>query len=96
MKIERTEWHRVVTWGKTAELVGTYLSKGRQICIEGRIQTRKWQDDQGKERFTTEIVADRITFIGAPELAEQSKWQPRQSRDPPILDFGRTAISSAL
>lgn len=66
---ERTEWHRVVAWGKTAELVGEYLAKGRQVCVEGRLQTRKWQDDEGVERYTTEVVADHVTFLGGQSKA---------------------------
>jgi single-strand DNA-binding protein len=61
---ERTEWHRVVVWGKTAELVGEHLAKGRQVCVEGRLRTRKWQDAEGHDKYTTEIVADRVTFLG--------------------------------
>ncbi|MCB0362310.1 MAG: single-stranded DNA-binding protein, partial [Bdellovibrionales bacterium] len=60
---ERTEWHRVVLWGKQAELAGKYLSKGRQIYIEGRLQTRSWDDQQGQKRYTTEIVANTIQFL---------------------------------
>ncbi|MCB0355579.1 MAG: single-stranded DNA-binding protein, partial [Bdellovibrionales bacterium] len=55
-KQERTEWHRVVVWGKLAELCGKYLSKGRQVYLEGRLQTRSWEDQQGQKRYTTEIV----------------------------------------
>lgn len=61
---ERTEWHRIVAWGKTAELCGEYLKKGRSVHIEGRIQTREWEDKDHNRRFTTEIVADRVTFLG--------------------------------
>ena len=61
---ERTEWHRVVVFGKQAELCKEYLSKGRQIYLEGRIQTRKWNDKEGKERYTTEVVARDIRFLG--------------------------------
>lgn len=60
---ERTEWHRIVAWGKTAELVGHYLSKGRMVCVEGRMQTRKWQDKDGKDRWSTEVVADTVVFL---------------------------------
>lgn len=63
-KHERTEWHRVVLWGKLAELAGEYLAKGRQVYIEGRIQTRKWTDKQGTDRYTTEIVGNQMTFLG--------------------------------
>lgn len=61
---ERTEWHRVVTFGRTAENVGKYLKKGRQVYIEGRLQTRDWEDRDGNKRYTTEIVANTITFLG--------------------------------
>src|SRR5690606_24339351 len=54
---ERTEWHRIVVWGRLAELCGEYLRKGRQCFVEGRIQTREWQDKEGQKRYTTEIVA---------------------------------------
>ena len=63
-KQESTEWHRVVLFGKQAEVVGQYLTKGRQIYIEGRIQTRTWQDQAGQKRYTTEIVAQNFQFIG--------------------------------
>lgn len=61
---ERTEWHRVVAWGKTAENCGKYLSKGRQVYLEGRLQTRSWDDKDGNKRYTTEIVADQVVFLG--------------------------------
>lgn len=61
---ERTEWHSVVAWGRTAENVGQYCKKGRQLYIEGRLQTRKWQDKEGKDRYSTEVVADTINFLG--------------------------------
>jgi single-strand DNA-binding protein len=61
---EATEWHRVVVWGKQAEICGQYLTKGRQVYIEGRIRTRQWQDQQGQKRFTTEIVAQRVQMLG--------------------------------
>lgn len=63
-KQERTEWHRVVVWGKLAEICGKYLSKGRQAFVEGRLQTRSWEDQQGNKRYTTEIVATNVQFIG--------------------------------
>ncbi len=61
---ERTEWHSVVVWGRQAETCNQYLKKGRTVYIEGRLQTRKWQDKEGQDRYTTEIVADRVQFIG--------------------------------
>lgn len=62
--VDHTEWHRVVVWGKTAENCAQYLSKGRQAFIEGRVQTRKWQDQEGKDRYTTEVVASNVQFVG--------------------------------
>jgi len=61
---ERTEWHNVVLWGRQAEIAGEYLAKGRTVFIEGRLQTRKWQDKEGKDRYTTEIVGDRMQMLG--------------------------------
>lgn len=60
---ERTEWHRVVVFGNTAENCAKYLSKGRQVYVEGRIQTNEWQDNDGNKRYTTEIVAQNVTFL---------------------------------
>jgi single-strand DNA-binding protein len=62
---ERTEWHRIVAWGKLAELCGEYLAKGRQVYVEGRLQTRQWEDRDGNKRTTTEIQANQITFLGS-------------------------------
>jgi len=62
---EKTEWHRVVLWGKQAESLQEYLTKGKQIYIEGRLQTRQWDDKDGNKRYTTEIKADRITLLGS-------------------------------
>lgn len=64
-KQERTEWHRIVVWGKLAELCGQYLTKGRQCYIEGRLQTREWEDKTGAKRYTTEIVANQVQFLGS-------------------------------
>jgi single-strand DNA-binding protein len=63
-KQERTEWHRIVVWGKQAEHCGEYLRKGRLVHIEGRLQTREWDDKDGQKRHTTEIIANRVTFLG--------------------------------
>lgn len=64
-KQERTEWHRIVVWGKLGELCGKYLAKGRQVYVEGRLQTRSWEDNQGQKKYTTEIVATNVQFLGA-------------------------------
>ena len=61
---EKTEWHRVVLWGKQAESLQEYLTKGKSIYVEGRLQTRQWDDKDGNKRYTTEIKADRITLLG--------------------------------
>jgi single-strand DNA-binding protein len=62
---EKTEWHRVILWGKQAESLQEYLTKGKQIYVEGRLQTRSWDDkESGQKRYTTEIKADRITLLG--------------------------------
>ena len=61
---ERTEWHRIVVWGRQAEMCAQYLSKGRTVYVEGRIQTREWEDKEGAKRYTTEINASSVNFIG--------------------------------
>jgi single-strand DNA-binding protein len=61
---ERTEWHRIVVWGKLAELCGEYLKKGRQCYVEGRLQTREWTNKENQKQWTTEIVAQQVTFLG--------------------------------
>ena len=63
-KQERTEWHRVALFGRTAEIAGEYLRKGSMAYVEGRLQTRKWTDKEGQERYTTEIVGDRLQLVG--------------------------------
>lgn len=66
-KKERTEWHRIVVWGKQAEIAGEYLRKGRSVYIEGSLQTREWTDREGNKRYTTEVRAQRIQFLGRPD-----------------------------
>lgn len=63
-KREQTEWHRIVLWGKSAESLAEYLTKGKQISVIGRLQTRKWQDKDGNDKYTTEIRADRVVLLG--------------------------------
>ena len=63
-KQERAEWHRVVLFGKVAEIAGEYLKRGSLVYLQGRLQTRKWQGDDGQDRYTTEIVADRMKMLG--------------------------------
>jgi single-strand DNA-binding protein len=61
---EKTEWHRVVLWGKTAESLSEYLTKGKQVYVEGKLQTRQWDDKDGNKRYTTEIKGDRVVLLG--------------------------------
>ncbi len=86
-KQERTEWHRVVVWGKMADICGQHLSKGRQVYLEGRLQTRSWEDPQGQKRYTTEIVANTVQFLGANERSGgQSNYGNNNSSS--TQDFG--------
>jgi single-strand DNA-binding protein len=78
-KREDTQWHRIVIWGKTAESLHEYLTKGKQIYVEGRIQTRDWTDKEGKQQRTTEIRADRIVLLGGGGGGEMRTG--RSSRD---------------
>ena len=81
-KVEKTEWHRVVAFKRTAEIMGEYLKKGSKVYIEGKLQTRKWQDKEGKDRYTTEVVANDMQMLDsrtgggtqqeAPQQAQQS------------------------
>lgn len=76
---EETQWHSVVAWGKTGELCGQYLSKGRQVYIEGRLQTRKWQDKDGRDWQSIEVVADKVVFLSG------GQQQGQQGQKPPDL-----------
>jgi single-strand DNA-binding protein len=62
-KIQKTEWHKIVTWGKLAEICGNYLVKGKLVFVEGRIQTRSWEDKEGVKRYTTEIIASNMQML---------------------------------
>lgn len=78
-KQERTEWHRIVVWGKLGELCGEYLKKGRQAYIEGRLQTREWTDKEGKKNYTTEVVAQTVQFLGGgPGARSEGGYKPRE------------------
>ena len=69
---ETPEWHRIVVWGKTAETCAKYLSKGRKVHIDGRLQTRRWQHADGSVRYCTEVHARRVNFLDRPQPVEQS------------------------
>ena len=91
---ERTEWHNIVVWGKQAELCGQYLAKGRQVFVQGRIQTRSYEDKTGNTRYITEIVAQRVQFLGGGGGARASQDvqdqgfgdAPSSFQSPPIDD----------
>lgn len=92
---ERTEWHRIVVWGKMGELCGQYLKKGRQCFVEGRLQTREWTDKEGKKNYTTEVVAQNVQFLGGrpgDDAAMSRPAGPGRGDDfgppPPNDDFG--------
>jgi single-strand DNA-binding protein len=80
VKQEKTEWHRISMFGKQAEIAGEYLKKGSSVYIEGRIQTRTWQDKEGNERQTTEIIADRMQMLGGKPSFQTESPQPAQSQ----------------
>jgi single-strand DNA-binding protein len=75
-KKEETEWHRVMFRGRLAEIAGEYLKKGSQVYVEGRLRTRKWQDKEGQDRYTTEIVADAMQMLGS----RAGSGEPREPR----------------
>jgi single-strand DNA-binding protein len=94
-KKEATEWHRVAFFGKLAEIAGQYLRKGSQVYIEGRIRTRKWQDKDGQDRYTTEIVADTMQMLGsrqgmgeAPPRESEASAPARPAPKPASSGFG--------
>jgi single-strand DNA-binding protein len=78
---ERTEWHRIVFFGRLAEIVGEYLRKGSQVYVEGRLQTRKWQDKEGHDRYTTEIVANEMQMLGS-KSGGSANYEPAPQSQP--------------
>lgn len=80
-KETKTEWHRVVAFSKLAEICGEYLSKGRQVYIEGKIQTRSWDDRDGNKKYTTEIIANIMQMLGSPR--DSAKGEPAVEAAPP-------------
>src|SRR4051812_5212351 len=77
---EATEWHRVAFFGRLAEIAGEYLKKGSQVYIEGRIRTRKWQDKEGQDRYSTEIVADQMQMLGSRGGSGEPRGEPMAAR----------------
>jgi len=97
-KQERTEWHRVTFYGKLAEIAAQYLHKGSQVYVEGRLQTRKWQDKGGQDRYTTEIIANEMQMLGrrgegtgnfepSPEAPARQSSSPAPASAGPVDDF---------
>ena len=95
---ERTEWHRIVMFNRLGEIAGEYLKKGSKVYIEGKLQTRKWQDQQGQDRYTTEIVADQMQMLdartggdqmsqGGQQQGFQGGQQQAPQQQPPANDF---------
>jgi len=85
---DKTEWHRIVVWGKPAEFCDKYLSQGRQILVEGRLRTRSWTDKEGAKRSTTEIEAQNIVLLGRrPEAGEEEPYQPQPQTPAAASDF---------
>ncbi len=80
---ERTEWHRIVAWARTAELCAQYLAKGRSVYVEGRLQTREWEDKEGQKRRTTEVVAQTVQFLGGPRDGQQAAPPPDRGGSAP-------------
>ncbi|MBK1699942.1 single-stranded DNA-binding protein [Thiococcus pfennigii] len=83
---ERTEWHRVVLFGKLAEIAAQYLKKGALVYLQGRLQTRKWQADDGQDRFTTEIVAERLRMLGAKNARDGQADDGQPGAAEPVYD----------
>ena len=93
-KKEATEWHRISTFGRLAEICGEYLKKGSQVYIEGKLRTRKWQDKEGQDRYTTEIIADAMQMLGS--RSGMGGGEPRaEMREPSAAGESRPAKKPA-
>jgi single-strand DNA-binding protein len=82
-RVDQTEWHRIVMFGKVAEIAKEYLKKGSQIFIEGRLQTRKWQTKEGQDRYTTEVVAATMQMLGSKDSASGGSESSDQQKNQP-------------
>ena len=86
---ERTEWHRIVAWGRLGEICGEYLSKGRQVYIEGRLQTRSWEQD-GVTKYSTEVIANEMKMLGSKEggnaFRQDGPGSPQEYSGPPLAE----------
>ena len=88
-KKERTEWHRIVVWGKQAEIAGEYLRKGRSVFVEGNLQTREWTDRDGNKRYTTEVRARRFQMLGRPGEAQDGGGGAQRAEKPSAVAESR-------
>jgi single-strand DNA-binding protein len=86
-KVQKTEWHNIVTFRKLAEICGQYLTKGKLVYVEGKIQTRSWEDKEGKKRYTTEIVADTMKMLGGG--SEKKEGAPAERHENGPADDGQ-------
>jgi single-strand DNA-binding protein len=84
---ERTEWHRIVVWGQQAENCAQYLSKGRPVFVEGRLQTRQWEDKEGAKRTTTEVIAQRVLFLGSGQGGGAKARADQTPMDTEVVSF---------
>ena len=90
-KKEDTQWHRVILWGKTAETLQDYLTKGKQIYVEGKLQTRKWKDKDGNDKYTTEIRGDRVVLLSGGGRGDGAgRGEGGGGRSTPAGDFGHS------
>lgn len=95
-KVEATEWHNITAWGKTAEFIGAYLGKGRLVYIEGKLKTEKYTDQQGVEKYTTKIVADRVQAMDKrPDGQQQAAPQAEPSGREEYLGGGSAGMDDA-
>lgn len=85
-KKESTEWSNVVCWEKTAENAAKYLSKGKQVLVEGRLQTRSWEDKQGQKKYTTEIIAHNVQFVGGGRQDQSQESRPAPAKEDKPFD----------
>lgn len=79
-KKQNTEWHSIIAFRKLADIIGQYLKKGSQVYVEGKISTRKWQDQNGQDRYTTEIIADQLQMLSSSQGKPKPQSQPQQSQ----------------
>lgn len=88
---EKTEWHRVVLWGRSAESLQDYLKKGKQVYVEGRLQTRSWDDKDGNKKYSTEVRADRIVLLGSAGGGRPASASRDEQFHPPVMESDPSA-----